>query len=198
MSEQFFKTIKSRRVIRSMTHQPIEREVIEKVLEAGRWTPAAGNKSTTRFVVIEDPLTLRLVRVFSPGMFQEPQAVILLCIDWGTVEENQFPEGDPSPFIDLGVVMQTMMLQAHAMGVGSGPATSFSHEAIRKILNLPGNLTPEVEVCLGYAAPREKITTADDQQESYELAGFDILGTFLGAGVQNDDRAGHPSRPASR
>jgi nitroreductase len=154
MSEEFLKTIKSRRVIRSMTDQAIEKGLIEKILEAGRWTPAAGNKRTTRFVVIEDPLTLRLLRVFSPGMFQEPQAVILLCIDWNVVEENQFAEGDPAPFIDLGVVMQTMMLQAHAMGIGSGPVTSFSPEALREILKIPKNLTPEVEVCLGYPAPK--------------------------------------------
>jgi len=50
--------------------------------------------------------------------------------------------------------MQTMMLAAHAQGLGSGPATSFSKEALLNILNLPANLTPEVEVCIGYAAPK--------------------------------------------
>jgi len=156
MSEQFLKTIKSRRVIRHMIEQPVEREKLEKILEAGRWSPAAGNKRTTRFVVIQDPLDLRLMRVFSPGMFQQPQAVILLCIDWEVVAENQFAESDKSPYIDLGVVMQTMMLAAHAQGLGSGPATSFSKEALRVILNLPANLTPEIEVCIGYAAPKGK------------------------------------------
>lgn len=156
MSEQFLKTIKSRRVIRHMTDQPVEREKLEKILEAGRWSPAAGNKRTTRFVVIQDPLTLSLIRTFSPGMFQDPQAVILLCIDWDVVEENQFSDTDHSPYIDLGVVMQTMMLAAHAQGVGSGPATSFSKAALRVILDLPANLTPEIEVCIGYAAPKGK------------------------------------------
>ena len=118
MSEQFLKTIKSRRVIRNMSDQPVEREKLEKILDAGRWSPAAGNKRTTRFVVIQDPLTLQLVSVFSPGMFQQPQALILLCINWDVVEENQFAEGDKTPFIDLGVVMQTMMLAAHAQGLG--------------------------------------------------------------------------------
>ena len=156
MSEQFLKTIKTRRVIRHMTAQPVEREKLEKILDAGRWSPAAGNKRSTRYVVIQAPLTLRMVRVFSPGMFQQPQAVILLCIDWDVVKENQFSETDMAPYIDLGVVMQTMMLAAHAQGLGSGPATSFSKEALRVILNLPANLTPEIEVCIGYAAPKSK------------------------------------------
>ena len=141
MSEQFLKTIKSRRVIRHMTDQPVERGKLEVILETGRWSPAAGNKRTTRFLVVQDPLTINLVKAFSPGMFQQPQAVILLCIDWDVVAENQFAQTDLSPFIDLGVVMQTMMLAAHAQGLGSGPATSFSKEALRAILNLPPNLT---------------------------------------------------------
>jgi len=156
MSEQFLKTIKSRRVIRHMTEQPVERDKLEKILEAGRWSPAAGNQRTTRFVVIQDPATLYLVRAFSPGMFQRPQALILLCINWDVVAENQFPETDMAPYIDLGVVMQTMMLAAHAQGLGSGPATSFSKEALRVILNLPPHLTPEIEVGIGYAAPKGK------------------------------------------
>ncbi|MCK5314556.1 MAG: nitroreductase family protein [Anaerolineales bacterium] len=156
MSDLLLKTIKTRRVIREMSDRPVEGTQLEKILEAGRWAPAAGNQRTNRFVVIQDPLTLRLIRMFSPGMFQQPQAVILLCIDWDVVEANQFAALDRSPYIDLGATMQTMMLAAHAIGLGSGPATSFSKEAVRIILNLPPNLTPEIIVCIGYAAPPGK------------------------------------------
>ena len=155
MNDQFLKIIKSRRVSRSMTEQPVEREKIEKILDAGRWTPAAGNQRTTRFLVIENPSTLHLVRQFSPGMFQEPQAIILLCINWQVVEDNQFAEGDKSPYIDLGVVMQTMLLAAHAQGLGSGPTTSFSKEALRELLDIPEHITPEIEISLGYNAPKK-------------------------------------------
>ncbi|MCK4900334.1 MAG: nitroreductase family protein, partial [Anaerolineales bacterium] len=121
MSDLLLKTIKTRRVIREMSDRPVEGTQLEKILEAGRWAPAAGNQRTNRFVVIQDPLTLRLIRMFSPGMFQQPQAVILLCIDWDVVEANQFAALDRSPYIDLGATMQTMMLAAHAIGLGSGP-----------------------------------------------------------------------------
>lgn len=154
MSEELLKVIKSRRVTRAMTDQPVEREKTEKILDAGRWTPAAGNQRTTRFLVIENPAQLHLIRQFSPGMFQEPQVVILLCINWQVVKDNQFTESDPSPYIDLGVVMQTMMLAAHAQGLGSGPTTSFSKEALQELLNIPAYITPEVEISLGYAAPK--------------------------------------------
>lgn len=156
MNDQFLKVIKTRRVIRDMTEQPVERAQLEKILEAGRWAPAAGNQRTSRFVVIQEPLTLRLVRIFAPGMFQHPQAVILICIDWDVVRANQFAATDKSPYIDVGAAMQTMMLAAHGIGLGSGPVTSFSKAAVEVILNLPENLSPEMMICIGYAAPPGK------------------------------------------
>jgi nitroreductase len=156
MSEQFLKVIKSRRVIRVMTDKQVDREVLEKILETARWAPAAGNQRTNRFVVVQDPVTLRLIRKFSPGMFQKPQAVILICLDWNVVNANKFSETDTAPYMDVGATMQTIMLAAHGIGLGSGPVTSFSKEALRVILNLPDNLSPEMLICIGYAAPPSK------------------------------------------
>jgi nitroreductase len=153
-SADILAVIKSRRVIRNMTGQEVAREQIESILEAGRWAPSAGNQRTNRFTVIQNPTTLNLLRLFSPGMYQLPQAVILICVDQDVVAANQFPSSDMSPFIDVGATMQTMMLAAHGLGIGSGPVTSFSKEAVKVILNLPPNLSPEMMICVGYAAPK--------------------------------------------
>jgi nitroreductase len=136
-----------------MIDQPVDRDQLDKILEAARWAPSAGNQRTNRLVVIQDLLTRRLIRMFSPGMFQHPQAMILICIDWKVVKANQFPESDRSPYIDVGATMQTMLLAAHGIGLGSGPVTSFSKKAVQVILNLPSNLSPEMIICIGYAAP---------------------------------------------
>jgi nitroreductase len=156
MSEEILNTIKTRRVIREMSDQPVEKALLEKILEAGRWAPAGGNMRACRFVAVQDPLTIRLVRTFSPGMFQRPQVLIVICIDWNVIRTNQIPESDTTPYIDVGAAMQTMMLAAHALGLGSGPVTSFSEAAIRIVLNLPQYLSPEVIICIGYPAPPEK------------------------------------------
>jgi len=37
------------------------------------------------------------------------------------------------PYIDVGAVMQTMMLAAHGMSLGSGPVTSFPEEQINDV-----------------------------------------------------------------
>jgi nitroreductase len=157
MSKHTLDVIKSRRVIRNMTDQPMAREDFEKILEAARWAPVGGNQRIHRFVAVQDPTLLRLLHMVSPGMFQKPQAIVLICIDWDAVKAENFSETEKTPYIDLGSQMQTMMLAAHSIGVGSGPVTSFSREAVRIILNIPSHLEPYLMVTFGYAAPKKQL-----------------------------------------
>ncbi len=68
MSQHTLDVINTRRVIRNLTDQPVEREQLEKILEAGRWAPVGGNHRVHRFVAVQDPAMLRLLRMVSPGM----------------------------------------------------------------------------------------------------------------------------------
>lgn len=153
MSQPVLDAIRTRRVVRTMTDEPIEQEQLECVLEAARWAASGGNRRPHRFVAVRDPLTLRVIRMVSPGMFQHPAAVILICIDWDQVAFHKMSPDDKTLYIDVGTAAQNMMLAAHAIGLGSGPVTSFSKEAVRVVLNLPQHLSPEMFICLGHPAP---------------------------------------------
>ena len=142
--------IRTRRVTRNMSARPVERQLLEAVLEAGRWSPVGGNQRVIRFVAVDEPRLLRQIRMMSPGMMQEPTALIVLCLDAVAVAANESSPGDIAPKLDLGAAMQTMMLAAHALGIASGPVTSFAKAGVRVILNLPDRLSPEVIVTLGY------------------------------------------------
>jgi nitroreductase len=56
-------------------------------------------------------------------------------------------------YVDVGTATQNMLLAAHSLGLGAGVVTSFSQAAVGAVLNLPGHLSPEMLVCLGYPAP---------------------------------------------
>jgi nitroreductase len=168
MTQHTLDVIKSRRVVRAMTDQPLSREQLEQILEAARWAPVGGNQRVHRFVAVQNPELIRLLRLVSPGMFQQPQAVILICIDWEKVAASQYPATDRTPYIDLGAAMQTMMLAAHSLGVGSGPVTSFSKAAVRVILNLPERLSPELMVCLGHPAPSNQLPMRSKKKVTWQ------------------------------
>ena len=150
MSEQVLNNIKTRRVVREMTDQAVAPAQIETILEAARWAPSGGNLRPHRLVVIQNPATCRLIRMVSPGMFQQAPVLILICMNWAIAAEHSLPPADRALYMDVGAAAQTMMLAAHAIGLSSGPVTSFSKEAVRVILNLPDSYTAEMFICIGH------------------------------------------------
>ena len=153
MDNAVLEAIRGRRVVRRMTSEPVARERLEAVLAMVRWAPSAGNRRLQRFVAVQDATTLRLLRMVSPGMLQQPAALVLISIDWDRVNRFRLPRRNTGVYVDVGAAMQTLLLAAHAVGLAAGPVSSFSKAAVRVLLNLPDHLSPEVMVCLGHAAP---------------------------------------------
>jgi nitroreductase len=152
MPHPVLEAIRTRRIVRALTDQPIERAQLEEILKAARWAPSAGNRRLHRFVAVQDPLTLRLLRMVTPGMFQRPVAMIVICIDRARAESFGMRPTAKGLHVDVGTAAQTMLLAAHALALGSGVVTSFSQAAASAVLNLPEGWSPELFVCLGHAA----------------------------------------------
>ncbi len=53
--EQTLELVRSRRSTRAFRDQPVERELIEKVIAGARYAPSAHNTQSTEFIVIQDP-----------------------------------------------------------------------------------------------------------------------------------------------
>lgn len=149
--------IRSRRVVRDFGETRISREEMVRILEAARWAPSGGNKRLHRFIAVLDPVTIRLVRAVSPGMSGRPTGLVVICIDWDRVAQVGYSARRMTPYIDVGTSAENMLLAAHAMGLGAGPVTSFSKEAVSVLLRLPPSLTPEMIVTLGHPASRQTL-----------------------------------------
>ena len=54
--EHFLHAVKFRRSIRNYRERPISREVLERILEAGRYTATAKNRQACRFIVLQEEL----------------------------------------------------------------------------------------------------------------------------------------------
>lgn len=55
-SNEFMELVRSRRTIRRFTDQPVSKDVLDQLLEAGRLAPSRANSQPWRFVVITDPV----------------------------------------------------------------------------------------------------------------------------------------------
>jgi nitroreductase len=152
VSRDALEVIRTRRVVRAMTSEPVPRDQLEQILDAAAHAPSAGNRRLQRFVAVDDAATLHVLRMVSPGMLQHPTAAIVICIDIARAVGYGFRPTSSGLYIDVGTAAQTMLLAAHALDLGSGPVTSFSKAAVSAVLNLPAGWSPEMIICLGHAA----------------------------------------------
>lgn len=56
--EVFLKSLKSRRSIRRYQEKRVEHEKIEKIIDAGRYTPTASNKQDVSYIVVEEDISI--------------------------------------------------------------------------------------------------------------------------------------------
>jgi nitroreductase len=155
------KAIWCRRVTREFTDEPVSREDLHVVLESVRWAPSAGNRRINKFIVVSDPVTIRHLRMVSPGMLGKPTVVVVILTDLEAAERGQIQVfKDTNTWIDAGIAAATMMLAAHALGLGSCPATSFSRPGVKVMLDLPDTLLPEFMVQLGHPVRLPEIDIA--------------------------------------
>lgn len=148
--------IRSRRITRFFSDKPIPRESLEAIVEAGRWAPSSGNRRLHKFIVVENPVTIKHIRVMSPGLDGLPPVLVVICTDWQLARSMEVTERHPDVKFDVGMAAENMFLAAHALGIGAGPVTSFSKSAVQVFLELPDTLSPDILINLGY--PSEEVT----------------------------------------
>ena len=128
---EVFEAIKGRRSIRNYKDDPVPKELIEKILEAGRWAPSGSNIQPWEFIVIDDAKILDMIRKVSPGYFGRAPLAILVCSN----RERALKLGGSLgrsylAIADCAMAVQNMLLAAYALGLGSCPIKSFSQTAL--------------------------------------------------------------------
>jgi len=153
MSLDTLEAIRSRRVTRFFSEAAISEEIIWKVVEAARWASTASGRLVFRFICINNPKIIRQIKLVTPGMVGNlPAALIVVCLNWSKAGINPFEKEKSrgNAYIDVGTATASMLLAAHAQGLGAGPITSFSPDAIAELINVPKELRPEMLITLGY------------------------------------------------
>jgi nitroreductase len=131
------KAIKNRRTIRRFKPNPIDEEMLQMILEAGRWAPSFSNLQPWKFIVIKDQdLKNKLDKAAKESVLHlginEAPVVILVCVDRRI---------DPLHAIEAGAAAaQNMTLAACSLGLGAGWIGIWGTEAevaIQRIFKFP-------------------------------------------------------------
>jgi len=160
--------IKTRRSIRKYEKRPVPEELLEKILEAGRWAPSANNAQPWNFIVLRDEgIRRELARVSTYGKFlAEAPLGIAVVID---------PHASTHPVADGAIATQNMLLAAHALGLGAcyiGSYGSVYEEKAKKILGIPENKRLLSLISVGFPAESRK----SSREELREIVFIDRYG----------------------
>jgi nitroreductase len=144
------KAILTRRSIRKYKKEEISEELITKILESARWAPSGLNNQPWRFVIVRDKKR-ELARLTKYSYIITGAAA---CIAVFFDQESGYDR--TKDLLALGAAIQNMLLQAHALGLGScwlGEILNRKEE-VAKLLQVEGQHELVGVVALGY--PDEK------------------------------------------
>lgn len=167
--------IRSRRSIRKYTDQPIEKEKLDLILEAGLFAPNPGGRQGTKIIILDDKDLIDRIGVVNAncenrnwniGVSKEQPSII----DDKSIKSGFYgcpalaivcvPRSSKQHVNQIGaafVCAQNITLEAYDLGIGScivGRAeATFTQPGMQEYLDAWGldpNYMPLVFVCLGY------------------------------------------------
>ena len=151
--------IKGRRSIRIFKKQDIPAEIAEKLIEAARWAPSAGNIQPWEFIIVRKPeIKKKLAEAaLNQSFIKEAPVVIVVCANEFRSSKGYGFRGKTLYCIqDTAAAIQNIHLTAYALGLGSCWVGAFREEKAREILNIPNGIRPVALIPIGYPARRPK------------------------------------------
>ncbi len=176
----FLELVNQRQSVRSYSNRSVEKEKLEKCLEAARLAPSACNSQPWHYIVVDDAgLKQKIARettdpVTRMNRFADEAPILVVIIlekpkiitQIGEVIKNK-----EYPLIDLGVTAEHFCLQAAELGMGTCMMGWFNQKPIQKLLNIPRNKNIGLIISLGYPSEgykqRQKVRKKKDEIISF-------------------------------
>ena len=162
----FLNLAKKRYSFRSFLKKKVEKEKIEKILEAGRVAPTAVNFQPQRILVLDDEEKLSRLNECTKYGWGAP-IVMVICYDKTISWKRQYDNKDEG-IVDASIVATHMMLEIQDLGLGTTWIGSFDPEKVREIYKIPENLEIISLMPVGYPAEDAKPSSSHEKRNSME------------------------------
>lgn len=163
-SEVFQWLVNNRQSVRGYKPDMVEKEKLERILEAGRLSPSACNAQPWKFIVVDNPDLKNQIadatsnRVIGINHFTKQAPVhIVVVMEPANFNSNfgSLVKDKNLPLIDIGIAAAHLCLQATAEGLGTCILGWFNERTIRKLLDIPKSKRVILVITLGYASDED-------------------------------------------
>ena len=151
---EFEKLISERYSVRKFKQEHLEKEIIDKILEAGHKAPTGCNYQPQRILVLNTDEAMENLKKCSKCHFNAPTAM-LVCYNADESWERPYDGALSAPF-DALIVATHMMLAAHNVGVGCCWVMHFDPFSMQEVFSIPENIKPVALLVMGYPATDAK------------------------------------------
>lgn len=172
---EFREVVQKRRMVRNFTEEPVDAEIIDRVLEMTRHAPSAGFTQGQSFIVVTKPELKEAIAAtceegeyvadgFDPFISKAP--ILLIPCTNEAAYHRRYQEADkleadgsetiwPAPywFMDIGCAVMIALLAIIDEGLAGAFVGSKDLDTLRGLLHIPAEVTPVGVIAIGHRAP---------------------------------------------
>lgn len=148
----------------------MEKEKIDKILEAGRVAPTAMNIQPQRILVLQDKEKLEALGQCTRYGWGAP-VIMIICYDKDISWKRKYDNQDEG-IVDASIVTTQMMLEVHNLGLGTTWVGYFDPMKVRKVYEIPENLEIVSILPIGYPSEDSKPNERHEDRNSIDKMVF--------------------------
>lgn len=146
-----YEAIETRQSIRRYRPDPVSDEVLNRVLNAMRLAPSAGNLQPWRFVVVGDPAVReQLAKATNRQEWIAHAPMIIAACGWKQRAYSGMGGYWNALPVDVAIAFDHLTLAAAAEGLGTCWIGSFIEQEVRRVLGIPEEVTVIALTPMGY------------------------------------------------
>ncbi|NLZ96107.1 MAG: nitroreductase [Bacteroidales bacterium] len=175
----FLELVSSRQSVRAFDpKRSVEKEKLDRVIEAARLAPSACNAQPWSFVLVDEPELKNKIadatstRVLGLNHFTKQAPVHLLLVEekvnissgvGGWIKKKDYAQ------MDLGIVAAHIVLAAQEEGLGTCIVGWFDEDKVKDLLHIPSSKRVWLDIVIGYSTQplRKKNRKSVDKILSY-------------------------------
>ena len=164
--------VRTRIETREFKSDPVPEAVLQKIIEAGRWSPSQRNRQPWHFIVVQERETLKQLGAMAPSgpyLADAPLAIAVVT------------DGARAPLIDGTRAISSMQLVAWEEGLGSCWVGGVDGDGVKRLLGIPEAC--EVITVLPFGYPTDAARRLRKRRKPLEQ-------------IAHRERYGTPFRPA--
>ena len=161
----FIELVKKRQSVRKYSYKTVEKEKIERCLEAARLAPSASNSQPWKFIVVDEPElknkvakeTFDKIATFNKFVVEAPVLIVITLEKQKLITQiGKRIKKKEWELIDIGIASEHFCLQAEEEGLGTCMLGWYNEKPIKKLLNIPDKKSIALIISVGYAPENYK------------------------------------------